>query len=131
MISQVKLEKASAAIAFALRRITTEGGDGNFAIILADASKNYYAQFASVCGATGVYAELVGNGNVDPEYEISEERVNCLYTIGWEVGESGNFIREWEFDPPRVTPESIAREIEAILLNIYNIAPDQVIRLLA
>jgi hypothetical protein len=112
-------------IADSLRRIQTEGGDGNFVIFTADVKKNYFVQFAGAQGKTDLYAEAVGNEVLPRGATLQPNQIARLQAMGWNPPvDSPNFNREWKAtnDEERL---SIAREVMRVLVEIYGMQPDQ------
>ncbi|HEV8712072.1 MAG TPA: hypothetical protein VGX03_04495 [Candidatus Binatia bacterium] len=131
MTSQVRLGSATEAIASALKQITTDGDNGNFAVLDIDSSKTYYAQFAAQRGDPKIYAEVVGNEYIEPPYQLSAEQTARIEAAGWTServgnnGGAGNYGREWILDASHSTPERVAEEIIALFQNVYGVSPSQ------
>ena len=70
-------------IADAIKRIQTEGGDGNFAICHVSAERNYYVQFSSSPSETSVWAEAVSNAFLYGPAELTPVQEATLIDLGW------------------------------------------------
>ena len=110
-------------IVTALRRITEEGGDGNFVIF---DTKNYYIQFVGSRGHPVLYGEVVSNECLEPAFRLDKSQIAQLLSMGWNPPPSGsfNFRREWEAvnDSERLL---IAREVMRALVEVYGFSHDQ------
>ncbi len=112
-------------IADSLRRIQTEGSNGNFVIFMADAKKNYYVQFMGARDKTNLYAEAVGNKVLPRAAALGPDLVARLQAMGWNPPEkSPNFYREWEAASDK-DRQSIAHEVMRVLVEVYGVQPDQ------
>lgn len=83
----------------ALRRLTEEGGEGNFLILLADRRRNYYVQLAGARGVPTVRAEAVGNTFLDAPDALDPGQHARLLALGWQApapGESDNYYRDFD-----------------------------------
>lgn len=120
------MEDNVARIAESLRRITREGGDGNFVIFLVDEAKNYYVQFGASRGDTELRGEAVSNEYLEPEFALSERQIRQLSSLGWQYDphESPNFYRDWEVknDDDRL---AVAQDVMRMLTQVYGLSPDQ------
>jgi hypothetical protein len=80
-------------IATALKRIQTEGSDGNFVIF---ETATYYIQFTGENGKTSLYAEAVSNQFLSRKDSLSMEQITQLQLMGWTIQDGSNFSRTWE-----------------------------------
>jgi hypothetical protein len=100
---------SQARIEAALRRITTEGGDGNFVIVT---TGGYYVQFAGEPGASEIHMEAVGNAYLDGDAMLSPDQERALSELGFATDPPSN----WTLDSP-VNPDSL-RELAALAVAI-------------
>jgi len=109
----------------ALRRIQTEGGAGNFAIIAPAEKAHYYIQFACARGSAQLYAEAVCNDYLDADSALDEMQIARLGSLGWSPPGSGylNFYREWQAarDDQR---QEVAQAARQAFIEVYRITPD-------
>lgn len=82
-------------IAAVLHRITSEGGDGNFAIFWVDRAKNYYIQFGAVCGFPTLDCEAVNNTYLQPAFKLDDQKISRLLSLGWHRGPEQH-TRQWQ-----------------------------------
>lgn len=97
---------------------------GSFAIVTADASKNYYAQFAAANEVPGIYAEVVGNSYLAPADQLSDSQQTEMRSRGWNGNGADNWSREW---PDSSSPEDrqrIALETLGVLRDVYGASGD-------
>jgi hypothetical protein len=103
----VALEDSLPIFVDSLRRIQTEGeAIENFAIFLANEKKNYYIQIASENDSSpysqnidkySLYAEAVGNAELNPHYALQQTQVEQMKTLGWKVSSlTLNFYQTWQ-----------------------------------
>lgn len=121
----VRGDVAASAISHALKRVLTEGGRGNFVIVDADASRNYYAQFVTELGSRRIYGEVVGNKNLKREHHLGRSAIRHLEELGWTLDRrGGNFYKVWHRRPAdnreRWT-HRIAEEAADVLRYVYGI----------
>jgi hypothetical protein len=108
-----------------LRRIQTEGGNGNFAVFILDQQKNYYVQFSGSPDNTQLYAEAVSNEFIAAEGQLPLDYATQLNRLGWispEQGGSPNYSRTWtaENDAHR---RSIADRVIETFMTVYGMQP--------
>ena len=125
----VSREHNVTAIAQTLKRIQSEGGQGNFCIFIADADKNYYIQFAARANDAALYAEVVGNQVLKSDAKLTESQHQQLLAAGWHKQSfevHGNYSREWTAfdDADRL---SIAEAVMHTLTRIYGVPSDRTI----
>lgn len=107
-----------ARIEAALRRITSEGGDGNFVIVTAG---EYYVQFAGEPGADEVHMEAVGNEYLEGDLALDEEQERALTEMGFTVESPGNWTMDLPVDPDNL--RELAATAVAVLRDIYGVNP--------
>lgn len=59
----------------------------------------YYIQFSLMRDSSEIYAEAVGNKNLDEEAQLSEEKIERLRELGWQEptkDSAGNYWRKWQ-----------------------------------
>lgn len=97
-----------------------EGYDDNFFVVIFDDVKNYYAQFLVFDGQDDfIYCEITGNEFIPEEFQLNEMQVGALISTGWELVDSGNFSKSFEFES--ISPREIASEVISIFKEVYNI----------
>jgi hypothetical protein len=131
----VTLEDSLPFIVNSLRRIQTEGeAIENFAIFLADEKKNYYIQVSPESDSSpyshnvdeySLYAEAVGNAELNPHNTLQQSQVEQMKAFGWKVSSlTPNFYQTW-----RVKTDDERHLIAAVIINtfskIYRILPNQ------
>lgn len=95
---------ATSTILENLRRIQTEGGDGNFVIF--ELPSGDYVQFAGENGGTRLYGEASHD-------EISETQRLKLESLGWQITpDDYNYNREWH-----TNTESGRKEVVDFVMN--------------
>ncbi len=99
-----------------LNRIVS-GGEGSFTIVVADADKNYYAQFVPAGG--GLYAELSGNAVLEPADRLTPAQQQALRARGWESDGHENWSREWPDASTPALQQQIALEALTALHDVY------------
>lgn len=108
IIDTGKIEKASnlerAAlkidkISHSLKRLISEGGDGNYAIFLINSEKNYYMQAKAEKGDNKIYVEIVGNSYLAHKDRLTQNKINLIMELGWEGKKEENFGRFFEVVP--------------------------------
>lgn len=107
----------------ALEKINAQR-NGSFAIITADASKNYYAQFAAANEVPGIYAEVVGNSYLAPADQLSESQQGEMRSRGWNGNGSDNWSREWPDSSSAESRQRIAVETLGVLRDVYGASGD-------
>ncbi|GAB5521089.1 MAG: hypothetical protein RhofKO_33400 [Rhodothermales bacterium] len=112
----------SDSILIALEEISARR-HGSFAIITADASKNYYAQFAADDDA-GLYVEVVGNEYLRPKDRLSKAQKNMMRKRGWQGGEMQNWFKEWSNASTAETRQHIAIDALDALQRVYGASGD-------
>ncbi|MBN1284478.1 MAG: hypothetical protein JXB47_03690 [Anaerolineae bacterium] len=114
-----------AKIADGLRRIQTEGGGGNFAIVeayLAD-GRMYYIQFAGAIRSPDLYAEAVSNVYLDASLRLGNAQIARLQKLGWQPPQGeANFSRTWQAHTDQ-DREAIAREVMRAFTEVYGVPP--------
>ena len=107
---------AATEILRALEEVRTNK-NGSFAILVADAAKNYYAQF-SASDDPGIYVELVGNDYLDPVNQLDNAQQDELKLKGWQGDGSENWYRTYS-DETDSDLQLIARDVLMLLHDIY------------
>ncbi|MBI4862690.1 MAG: hypothetical protein HY815_20880 [Candidatus Riflebacteria bacterium] len=117
-------------IAEALRRIMTEGGEGNFAIMTADERRNYYIQFASECGSTSLFGEAVSNESLTTGNALGPRQEQRLEELSWLPPEDNctNYHREWTEDHDDGV-RALAGTVMQTFREVYGIPPEQPIEI--
>lgn len=103
-----------ARIESALRRITSEGGDGNFVIV---STGGYYVQFAGEPGVAQVHMEAVGNDFLDGDALLDTEQERALSDLGFSIDPPGNWTLETASNPDSI--RELAALAVAVLRDIY------------
>jgi hypothetical protein len=119
------MDEILSAIVSALRRIQTEGGDGNF-VIFSDEKTGYYIQFAGEKGGRRLYEEAVSNNALMSPLILNQTQIEKLLAMGWTAASpiDINFFREWyaESDFERT---QIANEVQRTFSEVYLVNFDQ------
>ena len=97
---------------------------GSFAIVTADASKNYYAQFAAANEVPGIYAEVVGNSCLATADQLSEAQQAEMRARGWEGDGLDNWSRDWADASAAEDRQRIALETLGVLRDVYGASGD-------
>lgn len=133
----VALEDSAPFIVNSLRRIQTEGkAIENFAIFLANEKKNYYIQVSPESAPSpysqnvdeySLYAEAVGNAELNPNNTIQQSQIEQMKAFGWKVSSlTPNFYQTW-----RAKTDDDRHLIAAVIINtfskIYRMLPNQTI----
>lgn len=113
-----------------LRRIQEEGDESNYVhfTVSAGAERYYYIQLAGERGQTSLYAEAVGNENLEPNSALNEKQIWRLQSMGWNPPPPGdfvgNFYRKWEAsdDNDRLVT---AKKIMRTFIEVYGVVPDE------
>ena len=110
-MSTYSRQDAEAVIERNLKKLTTDGGSGNFMIVSAG---GVYVQFAGSRGSSQVRCEAVGNDYLDRQHRLPPEQVDELEKLHFDLqDEPANFVREFE-----VASEEQARELARLGLGI-------------
>ena len=113
-----------------LRRIMQEGGDGNFAVFQADATRNCFIQVASGAGADSLYLEAVSDKYLQAGFRLSAAGRQRLVELGWQLAaeqSGGNYTKIWENVEDDAARRVVALEILAILTEVYGCAAGDVL----
>jgi hypothetical protein len=91
----------------------------------------YYIQFQCIRDEPEVYAEAVGNKNLQAPYQLNRDKITMLVNLKWEEPDkmsSGNYRRVWEArsDDDRTT---IAGELMRTFLEVYDHPPAEELQL--
>lgn len=84
----------------------------DFVTAIVHREKNYYAQFCIV--EESLYSELVGNQNLDKEYQLSPESCEKICRLGWNLAPHGNFDKQWGFKEIAIMTEECLEILEGI-----------------
>ena len=110
-MSTYSRQDAEAVIERNLKKLTTDGGSGNFMIVSAG---GVYVQFAGSRGSSQVRCEAVGNDYLDRQDRLAPEKIDELDKLHFDLEEEpANFVREFE-----VASEEQARELARLCLDI-------------
>lgn len=103
--------QAESRIADALRKLTTDGGDGNFVIV---SCGDLYVQFAGSRGSKELYCEAVSNEYLSKDQQLSPDRIDRLEKLGFDLDDnSSQYSRKF-----RIADDSEVRELARTTLNI-------------
>lgn len=103
--------QAESRIADALRKLTTDGGDGNFVIV---SCGDLYVQFAGSRGSKELYCEAVSNEYLSKDRQLSPDRIDRLEKLGFDLDDSSSqYSRKY-----RIADDSEVRELARTTLNI-------------
>ena len=91
---------------------------GSFAIVTANANKNYYAQLAAG-GESGIYGEVVGNEYLEPADRLSNTQQEELRERGWRGGGAENWSKEWSDASTPEARQRIALDTLGALHKVY------------
>ncbi|MFZ6028558.1 MAG: TY-Chap domain-containing protein [Chloroflexota bacterium] len=116
-----------AALSELLKQMQMKGSSTeNFIILLADEKKNYYIQVTPCHGdSSWLYAEAVGNDNLDAKYVLQPGQIEQMRKLGWtKPTETPNFGRTC---PSTNDGERrfIARTIKQTFTKVYGMPPGQ------
>lgn len=84
----------------------------DFVTAIVDRKKNYYAQFCIV--GEYLYSELVGNQNLDKEYQLPPESCEKICRFDWGLAPHGNFEKQWSFKEIAIMTEECLEILEGI-----------------
>lgn len=115
-------------IAHSLKRITSEGGNGNFVIFLIDSGKNYYMQAAAIKGAVEVFVEIVGNSVLASKDRLTQDQINIIKELGWEGDKGQNFSRSFEVVPANKFDHAI-NTIARVLEEVFGVKSEKEIEI--
>jgi hypothetical protein len=104
-----------------LQEVTFCGGHLIVGVVTDPPNEAVYVQFAAINGLSDVRGEAVGNTNLPPQSQLTEEQMDKLLEQGWndpEEGFGGNYWREFhcETDADRRTVANFALRT---LLDVY------------
>jgi len=113
-------------IAYALRQIREEGGQGNFAIFEADRKRNYYVQVAGSSEKPEIYGEAASNNVLTPQDALDEQQIDLLASLGWHPPSPNdlNFRQVWVASS-KDAYQRVASGILQTLIEVYGFSPDQ------
>jgi len=95
-----------------LRRLLTEGGDGNYLVLSSDV---YYVQFTGQPGDTGLHCEAVSDVFLPDDRALSEQGRTRMEALGFRQESSGeNFHRTFD-----VASDEALRHIAGTALSIF------------
>lgn len=113
-----------------LRRIMQEGGDGNFAVFQADATRNCFIQVAAGAGADSLYLEAASDKYLQAGFRLPAAAKQRLAELGWQLAEEqfgGNYTKIWDNVGDDAARRLVAMEILAILTEVYGCAAGDVL----
>jgi hypothetical protein len=91
---------------------------GSFAIVTADAHKNYYAQLAAG-GETGLHGEVVGNEYLQTANRLSRAQQDELREREWRGDGAENWSKEWSDASTPDARQRIALDTLSVLHEVY------------
>ncbi len=111
-----------------LRQIMREGGEGNFAVLQADATRNCFIQVAAGAGSDSLYLEAASDKYLQNGYQLPDTGKRRLKELGWELTEEqlgGNYAKIWGAIHDDDGRRLVAIEILTILNEVYGCAADE------
>jgi hypothetical protein len=109
-------QDAESQIVEGLRRLTTEGGSGNFMTVSMEdaAADGVYVQLSGSRGSSHIHGEAAGNEALDKRHHLAPEKIGDLEKLHFELQDKPpNFGRDFE-----VSSEDQARELARLVLQI-------------
>jgi hypothetical protein len=99
-------------------------GPGGFVIVTDKSRENLYAQFITGEGAPALTAELVGNESLPADERLTPLQIGELRERGWDVGDSGNWTRDYADASTEAARTRIALDALGALRDIYGASGD-------